>query len=149
MNVTDAADMTVHEYPGGSESLAPRLGMSPAVLRNKVNPNNDRNHLTLAEAVRLMWVTGDHRVLQALAGELGYVLSPMPMDESDAPVLDLVLSMGVTSGDLSRVIFDALADGVITPNEMQEIESRGHRGQAAALRLIGRLLQMVRKPAVA
>ena len=71
MNVTDAADATVHDYPGGSESLAPRMGMSAAVLRNKVNPGNDRNHLSLSEADRLMRVTGDHRILQALADQHG------------------------------------------------------------------------------
>lgn len=50
MNVTDAAYDTVHQYPGGSEALAPRLGMSAAVLRGKVNPNTDRNLLSLQEA---------------------------------------------------------------------------------------------------
>lgn len=43
MNVTDAAYVTVHQYPGGSEALTPRLGMSAAVLRGKVNPNGDSN----------------------------------------------------------------------------------------------------------
>ena len=36
MNTIDASWHTVHEYPGGSEALAPRLGMSAAVLRTKV-----------------------------------------------------------------------------------------------------------------
>ncbi|WP_341772648.1 phage regulatory CII family protein, partial [Burkholderia pseudomallei] len=48
MNIIDAAYAVVHDYPGGSESLAPRLGMSAAVLRNKVNPNNATHHLGLA-----------------------------------------------------------------------------------------------------
>jgi hypothetical protein len=50
MNITDAAHKTVKDYPGGSEALAVRIGMSAAVLRNKVNPNNTTHHLTLAEA---------------------------------------------------------------------------------------------------
>ena len=48
MNVVDAAYLAVHTYPGGSESLGPRIGMSPAVLRNKVNPNCSTHHLSLA-----------------------------------------------------------------------------------------------------
>lgn len=58
MNVTDAAYDTVHQHPGGSEALAPRLGISAAVLRGKVNPNSDRNLLSLQEADALMARTG-------------------------------------------------------------------------------------------
>ncbi|PNE77837.1 hypothetical protein A8H37_06130 [Burkholderia thailandensis] len=39
MNILDTAHAVAHNYPGGCESLAPRLGVSPAVLRSKVNPN--------------------------------------------------------------------------------------------------------------
>lgn len=67
MNIIDAAHKTVHAYPGGSESLAPRIAMSAAVLRNKVNPNNSTHHLTLVEASEVMGVTGDYRILHALA----------------------------------------------------------------------------------
>lgn len=53
MNVKDATHATVHDYPGGAESLAPRMGIkSPQVLRNKVNPTTDTHHLRLDEAIR-------------------------------------------------------------------------------------------------
>ena len=64
MNVKDATHATVHDYPGGAESLAPRMGIkSPQVLRNKVNPATDTHHLRLDEAVRMMAVTGDYRII--------------------------------------------------------------------------------------
>ena len=69
MNVTDAAHKTAHAYPGGCDALGDRMEMRPGVLRNKVNPNNDKHHLTLAEADEMMGLTGDHRILQALAAE--------------------------------------------------------------------------------
>lgn len=34
MNLADAAYNTVHDYPGGASSLAPRLGMSSHMLSN-------------------------------------------------------------------------------------------------------------------
>lgn len=71
MNIIDAAHALVHDYPGGSESLAPRLGMSAAVLRNKVNPNNQTHHLSLNEAVKATDVANDERVLEAWAAERG------------------------------------------------------------------------------
>jgi hypothetical protein len=141
MNVIDAADATVHDYPGGSESLAPRVGMSAAVLRNKVNPNNPRNVLGLEEAQRLMRITDDHRILQAQAGDLGYALVRVDDAVSDAAgtVLDMVLRVDVAGGEFSRVVSAAVADGVITPNEMAAIERAGHADQAAMIGLVARL----------
>ncbi|WP_368566189.1 phage regulatory CII family protein [Pseudoxanthomonas sp. UTMC 1351] len=37
MNVEDTAYETVRSYPGGSASLAPRMGMSQALLNSNVN----------------------------------------------------------------------------------------------------------------
>lgn len=122
MNVQDAAYATVHAYPGGSESLAPRIGMSPAVLRGKVNPNTDRNILSLADADALMGVTGDHRMLHALAAEHGYTLQPNEPN-SAADLMAAVLATSAAKGDLSSIIARALKDGVITPNELAEIGS--------------------------
>lgn len=120
MNVQDAAYATVHCYPGGSESLAPRIGMSPAVLRGKVNPNSDRNILSLADADALMGVTGDHRILHALAAEHGYTLQPIEGDGHGC-LMDAVLATSAAKGDLSAVIARALADKVISPNELADI----------------------------
>ncbi|MEN1941038.1 phage regulatory CII family protein [Luteimonas sp. MJ174] len=120
MNVQDAAYATVRCYPGGSESLAPRVGMTGAVLRNKVNPKNDRNVLSLADADALMGVTGDHRILHALAAEHGYTLQPI---EGDGPgcLMDAVLATSAAKGDLSSVIARAIADKVISSNDLSEI----------------------------
>lgn len=41
------------------------MDISAAVLRNKVNPNNQTHHLTLAEAVRIVDLTDDEQILQA------------------------------------------------------------------------------------
>lgn len=142
MNVIDAADATVHDYPGGSESLAPRVGMSAAVLRNKVNPNNDRNVLGLVEAQKIMRVTGDHRVLQAQAADLGYALLRVEDIDGDAgagSVIGMVLRLDATGGDFSRVVGAAMTDGVITPNELAAIEKAGHADQSALIGLVKRL----------
>lgn len=139
MNVTDAADATVHDYPGGSESLAPRMGMSAAVLRNKVNPGNDRNHLTLAEADRLMRVTDDHRMLQALADQHGFVLQRADDVEQGGSLIAGVLAFGAAGGELHAVIHDAMADGLITEREMQAIERSAAAEHAAVIALIHRL----------
>jgi len=139
VNIIDAAHKTVHDYPGGSESLAPRTGMSPAVLRNKVNPNNTTHHLTLAEADEIMGVTGDHRILQAMAARHGYVLQKCDAVEEPGAVLQALLVANAAEGEFDRVLQAALADNLITQTEMRMIEAAGLHQQAAYTALLSRL----------
>ena len=120
MNITDAARKTVKEYPGGAEALGVRIGMSGAVLRNKVNPNNSTHHLSLAEASEIMGVTGDDRMLHALAAEHGYVLRRVEGATSGS-VIGAVLAVSKRQGDLAQAVAASLEDGKITPNESSEI----------------------------
>lgn len=120
MNILDAAHKTVHAYPGGSEPLALRIGMSAAVLRNKVNTNNTTHHLTLAEASEIMGVTGDDRILHALAAEHGYTLQRIDTPEHGS-VLTALLAAASLKGKLAAIIAEALADERITPNEARQI----------------------------
>jgi len=73
MNVKDAAYMTGHHYPGGVPALAVRMGMDARELSRKLNPNNAQA-LSLDEAVALMALSGDHRILYAMADELDETL---------------------------------------------------------------------------
>src|SRR5690606_12941087 len=122
-NVADAAYMCVHDYPGGSESLAPRLGMSAAVLRNKVNTNNTTHHLTLAEADRMLGITGDLRLLHVLAAAHGQVVvTPATSDDAcDMAVLEVISAIWSRSGDLGAAVHHALADGQLTAHELAQI----------------------------
>lgn len=144
MNVADAAYAVVHGYPGGSESLAPRLGMSAAILRNKVNPNNCTHHLTLAEADRLTGITGDLRIAHALAGAHGAVLMPMgdAADATDMAVLEVIAALWSRSGALGTEVHSALADNVLTGVELERIRSAAYALQAQVLGLINRLEAM-------
>lgn len=116
MNVVDSAHATVHDYPGGSESLAPRLGMSPAVLNSKVNPNTCTHHLTLLEAHTIMRLTADHRMLHELAHDLGYVLTPAS---------------------------DAEAEVGLTGNELKALEKDCHGSVRATMTLLRKLRAVV------
>ena len=129
MNITTAADLTVHEYPGGSPALAAVIGMSPAVLRNKVNPNNTTHHLTLVEASEIMGVTGNDSVLHALAAEHGYTLSKNEASPSGSLIGSLLAASGA-KGDLADLIADAMEDQRITPNEASAIAQHCSRLQA-------------------
>lgn len=147
MNTADAAYHTVHDYPGGSESLGPRVDISAAVLRNKVNPNNTTHHLTLAEAQRIAAMTGDHRMLQAWAHAEGYLLVKAPAagaESSDAAVLEQVASMLMDQGQFAASINAALADGDVNQAEMQEITAAAQKFMTSIVNIKQRMSGMVR-----
>lgn len=123
MNITDAAYAVAHDYPGGTESLAPRLGMSGAVLRNKVNPNNTTHHLTLAEALRMSEITGDRRIAEAFARELGLVCMEVPAAENcaDGEVIEMMSESMKTFGDIGAAITDTFADGRVDSHEARRV----------------------------
>lgn len=142
MNVADAAYAVVHEYPGGAASLAPRLGMSAAVLNSKVNPNTASHHLSLSEAVEITVKTGDDRIFKAAAQEIGQMLMPLPSakDESasDMAVLELVAAVWSGQGDLGNVIHRALGDGVVTQRELSELRTVALAAQTRIAELVRR-----------
>lgn len=73
MNTRDAAFLTGHHYPGGLPALAARMGVDARDLSNKLNPNT--GNIGLDEAVVMMAMSGDHRILHAMASELGYTVA--------------------------------------------------------------------------
>ena len=138
MNVIDAAYAVVHDYPGGSVALAPRMGMSHAILRGKVNANDTGHHLTVAESVRMQHMTGDHRILFAEADELGYMLVHIPSIDADDFAVEALRTVK-EFGDFIGKCGDVLADGKVTRNELKQVE----RELIEAMAHITRLHQLI------
>jgi hypothetical protein len=125
VNTSDAAYAVVHDYPGGTESLGPRVGVSPAVLRNKVNPNNDTHRLTWDEAIRITVVTGDPRMLDAFAAEVDRITVVIPKEQPcDMDVLSDACALVAEVGDYMRAIHTALADGRLTKSELADVRRK-------------------------
>ncbi len=129
MNVTDAAYNTGHDYPGGLPSLAPRMGMSPNTLQNKLNPSQSFHKLTLDEAMKLQVITCDHRILHAMACELGYVCIDGGNFEnvSDQALLDLFTEQYAALGEFSGNFRKAFEDGVIDQREREQLSENVYR----------------------
>lgn len=141
MNIIDAANATVHNYLGGSESLGPRLGLSAAVLRNKVNPRNGIQQLSIAEADRLMELTGDFRMLKALAHQHGFLLveSPDPnASGADVEMLERAVCAGIANGEFRLEDHVALAEGRIDEKELRAVRAAERALQAVASRVTQR-----------
>lgn len=140
MNVRDAAYHLVHDYPGGAEALAPRLGKRANSLSAEVAPNpvlgshgRPAAKLGLLEALTIMQMSSDHRVLHAMAAELGYLNIPLPRlvdEDDDSDATTAALRLGELAREFAEVMgaaVAALADGRLTDNELRRVETEwGH-----------------------
>jgi hypothetical protein len=140
MNHLDAFHQTVHSAPGGCESIAPRMGMSAAILRNKANPNSATNKPTLDDADRLMGVTGDFSILHALAQNHGFVCTRVDEQPAgDMAVLESVTDIWQHLGAFGAEVHKALADGRIEPHEVRAIESAAFTMFRPVMQLLARV----------
>ena len=146
MNHLDAFHATVHAAPGGCESLAPRMGISAAILRNKANPNSATNKPTLDDADRLMGITGDYSILHALAQNHGYVCTRIDEQPAcDLAVLESVTDIWQHLGTFGAEVHKAMADGRIEPHEVKAIEAAAFTMFRPVMQLVARVNGMAEK----
>lgn len=120
--VLDAAFALVRAYPGGASSLAPRIGKAHGTLSHEVS-GRQGSKLGLDDAVALSVLSGDLRVLNAFAAELGCLVLQLPVaTDAGNDVMQRVGQAAKEFGEfLSEVTTDA-ADGDISTNDLRRIE---------------------------
>lgn len=144
MNILDTLRAVAHDYKGGCESLAPRLGMSAAVLRSKVNPNTDTHKATLMDAVQITDMADDDRVLEAWARDRGYALVHLPDVEgcTDAAIVELMGEAWSTHGLVGKEICKTLEDGRVEHKEVERVEGRIFKHAQVLFNIAARLRGM-------
>lgn len=147
MSPDDAFQATVFDAPGGPESLAPRLGMSAQILRNKANVHSSTNVAAGRDWDRVMGLTGDFRVLHALAKNHGFVCYQVDQSicVSDMALLELVTKVWSTNGDVGAAVNSTLADGKVERHEIDMVRDTVYRLIQASLEMLGRLEGMAEK----
>ncbi|MDP1586307.1 MAG: hypothetical protein Q8M07_01065 [Prosthecobacter sp.] len=125
MAVYDTVHGFVDEASGreGARGLGPVIGMKSGTLQNKANPNEEYTHLTLPEARSVMLATGDFRILQALAAELGQACVPLPTIQFPADC-DLMVAWADWQAEIAQTVVvmrDSLADGKVTRSEVDRL----------------------------
>jgi hypothetical protein len=123
-------DVLVAAYQLGQATnisdLARKLGKSPVVLANKLNPDCDSHHLNLGEAVAITELADDNGILAAWAAGRGLLLVTRPLGSvCDDELVEQVLLAQSVFGKLMQAIHDARADGVIDRMEHGQIERVG------------------------
>lgn len=145
-DVQDAAYHTVHEYPGGADALAVRMGMSPNTLRHKVNPNNTTHHLTLREAVTIQELSNSHAILHSMADALGYVCTRATPGNDAEPALDVLANLHAEVADLHRALADGLREGgFVSVNQMRRIDHHAQQSIASICNALAMMRARMRK----
>jgi hypothetical protein len=116
MSVLDALYTATRKYPGSIEAMAGRMGKNPDILRKKLQPDVDTNHITLEEtleAIELLDGTVPHAAdlaIKAIAYRLGRVVVRHDGVDSDPTSLEVqALAMSGAIGLLAADIAVTMA----------------------------------------
>lgn len=105
--------------------LARKLGMSPNVLGNKLNPDQEFHKLSLGEAVAITELANDDAIIESWANSRGYLLVKMPDQVCcDEELSDQVCRTSEEMGAVMGEIRQARVDGIIDPQEYAQITQR-------------------------
>lgn len=154
INLFDAISIASRRYPGGIEALAQRIGIRvPQVLRNKITPSNEQNHLTVEELtliVESLQHAGREKeadlIIDAFNWTFGRVATRLPGITPDGENLTAhLLAIMRSNGNLASDLESALVDGKISTRELDALEKRVQEDIEAQLQLLQLLRQQHRK----
>lgn len=128
MNSLDAARYLMRAYPGGADSLAPRLDKTPTTLRHEV-AGSDKYKLGLADAEAMTQmsieagVPNPLAILNAFASNCGAMVVALPnMDAAVGTTFEDLAAAAKEFAEFVSVSATAAADGKVTGNELRDID---------------------------
>ena len=123
MNVLVAAYNVVSDYRGGAAALAPLIGKSGSTLSHEVSPNCAHAKFGLMDAVKITNFSGDWRILEAFAAEVGALVVPIHSNAGgEADTLAALGRMAKEFADLVSATGETMADGKVSDNELTRLE---------------------------
>lgn len=137
MHVIDAAYNVVHDYPGGAESLGPRIGKVPTTLSHEVARTGTAK-LGLETAVAVSVMSGDKRILDAFARACGCMVLPLPevVSEGGSNVLARLGDMLREQSHVVREVSESVADDEMKGTERDRIHREVGELVATATKLL-------------
>jgi hypothetical protein len=142
-SVQDAFRNTVDSYPGGAKALAPRIEMNHWSLSHQATESGTAR-AGLLVAQKMMRATGDLRVLNAMAEDLGCLIVPLPaaLQAHDGDAMQRLAALAKEFSDLMQAVMVTTADGEISDNEMARLEREWGEMVAVGQGVMGALRKM-------
>lgn len=105
--------------------IARKLGVSPVVMANKLNPHQEFHKLSLGEAVAITELTNDNGILESWCQQRGGLFVKLPDDIScDEELSDQLMRLSEQLGAALGEIRLAREDGVIDSHEFERIKGK-------------------------
>ncbi|MDF2180971.1 phage regulatory CII family protein [Neptuniibacter sp. CAU 1671] len=120
-----ACYLAAHDYQDGVPALAAILQVTPDTLNKKLSPKNTSHILSLQDAMHILRITHDTRILDAICAQVSAIWA-RPEDVSDCPGdLDLLKTSNGLMARAVAVIEElelALEDGAIDAEERARLD---------------------------
>ncbi len=120
LNPLDVLKLSCNHYPGGVEALSARIGMSTAVLRNKLSHGVTTHHITYPDQVSAILdcleeakVADWDAPVHAFAYRHGFMLLKIPQADSEITgdeLAELVCRLMSKVGQVAKSIAEAFAN---------------------------------------
>ena len=111
------------DYPGGIAALAGIFGRNAHTLQNQLNPTQGYPpNIEILEEI--LSATKSPLILDAIGRLAGVIWLESGIDKQlgDAAMLERITTLSVKVGQLSQGVNDSLADGQVTPEELEQLE---------------------------
>jgi hypothetical protein len=124
MSVSDALYHTVHDYPGGAEALAVRLGKRGSTLCHEVRPPaNSTAKAGLEDTMKCIEFSDDYRVVHAINARFGFMAVKLPqLEGASESTMQHVATLSKEFNDVVQAAALSASDGVITDNELKQLQ---------------------------
>lgn len=133
LNPLDVLKLSCNHYPGGVEALSARIGMSTAVLRNKLSHGVSTHHITYPDQVSAILdcleeakVTDWDAPVHAFAYRHGFMLVKIPQADSEVTsdeLAELICRLMSEVGQVAQSIAVAFADDMqVSSKEFDRFE---------------------------
>lgn len=139
-----AAHFVGHQY--GVEKFADETFQSRAVVYNKLNPDNDNNHLYLRDAILLTEKSDNNAILETWCQQRGGVFVKLPDEVAcDEELSDQLMRLSEELGSALGEIRHAREDGIIDRVEFERIKIKLMQTVTEALALKAVVADQVRE----
>jgi hypothetical protein len=131
VKVYEVAHLVVSDYMDKHnckiDVVAAELGTTTGVLYRQLNQKDTQMTLSIDRIMSICKLTQDFRILEVVSSEFELMIIPKHTDEAKTSDINLLVDMAsIENNDVFRVVKQAIADGVITPEEkaaiLKEIE---------------------------